>query len=1006
MDTRVRGLAAVLLAGAAWCGAGTIAPYDLRCEYLNNPRGIDIARPRLAWRLAATSGATNRIQTAYRILVASSTNALAADNGDRWDSGKVASAATIHIPYGGAALRCGDVCVWKVQCWDNEDAPSAWSAPASWSMGPMSTTDWAGAAWIGDMTNVGELLAAQWTWVEDGAAAPAADGVAVARVTVAPDSSDLTTAPRTLTLYGDILYDANGNTVETPPLAVYGSTAMAGPTYVAPSDPWFRKTVVLTSAPVRATAYVGSIGYHELHANGAKVGDTVLMPAISDLSQRVLYVTYDLTPHLSVGTNVLGLWTSAGWGQFKWDAYDWFNVAYAPLVIARVDLVLANGQTNTLVTDTSWKTRASNRSHRGNWTFQNFGGETIVASNDLPQWAARTLDDSTWRAAVVTTSPVALTSCMAPPNRTQEMIRAVAVDRWTPGGAYRVNMGRNFTGWLAIALTGAPGASIKIHSSERVNVTTSYNQISEYIIGPAGTGTFTHQFNYCAGQYVTLIGLNYPPQTNDVTGWVVSTANEPAGSFRCSNPLLNQIYDTTMRTFDSLALGGYVVDCPHRERFGYGGDAHATMEPGMDNYDLSAFYTKWLRDWRDVQSPSGYLPTTAPTYFGDGGPGWGGICSTLPWEMYVRYGDTQILGRMYATMTNWLGFLNANTASNILQVYTNAQFKNVWIGEVRWPNELPVAIAQTSTPTRFFNNCYYTYNLRIASNIAVVLGHTGDAATFGARADAVAAATHAAFYDTGNDTYPTFTNSFQPYYAFPLFARVTPPGLQSTVVQRLVAAILTNSNAHLDTGILGTYFLIKTLEQLGRNDLVYLIASQTNFPGWGEMLAAGGTTFWEQWGGYPLNMTRLHSSYLAIGGWLNEVIAGIQPDPRGPGYQRILIKPMAVGNLAWASGTYHSARGTISNAWLIADNIITLSATVPPNTLATICVPTNRTGACVTYTVGSGSHTFMQWFDWPVPEPTAVLLAAVMAGLALRRRSRILPRTTPTTRSAAVLDKE
>jgi alpha-L-rhamnosidase len=902
----------------------------------------------------------------------------------------------------------------------------------------MSTTDWAGAAWIGDTTNVGMLFASEWTWQEETSAATTPEGTAVARLTVTPDSGTETTQEQqTFVLYGKDLQNSEGEPVNNAPIAILTQSESEplpstpesndfGPLsggdesqpldtlgallYVSPTDPWFRKTFVLTSQPVRAVAYIGSIGYHELYANGTKVGDTVLMPAISDLSQRVWYATYDLTPHLARGTNVLGLWLSAGWGQFQYNttsvSLDWFNVEYAPLVKGRMDVWLANGTTNTLITESTWKTYPSSRSHRSNWTFQNFGGEKIVASNDIPNWASTNLTDTAWKPAVIASSSVALTACMVPPNRTQEMIRAVAVDRWTPGGAYRVNMGRNFTGWLAIALTGAPGASIKIHSSERVNVTTSYNQISEYIIGPAGTGTFTHQFNYCAGQYVTLIGLNYAPQTNDVTGWVVSTANEPAGSFHCSDPLLNQIYDTTMRTFDSLSLGGYVVDCPHRERFGYGGDAHATMEPGMDNYDLGAFYTKWLADWRDVQSPDGYLPTTAPTYFGDGGPGWGGICSTLPWEMYVRYGDTQILGRMYATMTNWLGFLNANTASNILQVYTNAQFKNVWIGEVRWPNELPVAIAQTSTPTRFFNNCYYTYNLRIASNIAVVLGHTGDAATFGARADAVAAATHAAFYDTGNDTYPTFTNSFQPYYALPLFAQVTPPGLQSTVVQRLVAAILTNSNAHLDTGILGTYFLIKTLEQLGRNDLVYLIASQTNFPGWGEMLAAGGTTFWEQWGGYPLNMTRLHSSYLAIGGWLNEVIAGIQPDPRGPGYQRILIKPMAVGNLAWASGTYHSARGTISNAWLIADNIITLSATVPPNTLATICVPTNRTGACVTYTVGSGSHTFMQWFDWPVPEPTAVLLAAVMAGLALRRRSRILPRTTPTTRSAAVLDKE
>lgn len=146
---------------------------DLRCEYLADPLGIDVARPRLSWRLDwPWRGAK---QTAYRLLVASSPDLLAKDQGNLWDSGRVNSDESILVEYAGKVLASERFCYWKIQAWDEAGRPSPWSKPAIWSMGLLQPADW-NAKWIGleggEEKSV-ELLAAHrasWIWLEPGAA--------------------------------------------------------------------------------------------------------------------------------------------------------------------------------------------------------------------------------------------------------------------------------------------------------------------------------------------------------------------------------------------------------------------------------------------------------------------------------------------------------------------------------------------------------------------------------------------------------------------------------------------------------------------------------------------------------------------------------------------------------------------------------------------------------------------------------------------------------------------
>ncbi len=120
--------------------AAGLKPVDLRCEYLQDPIGIDQAKPRLNWRVE--SDQRGQRQTAYRVLVASSMDQLAQEQGDLWDTGKVPSSRTIQIEYAGKPLNARQGCFWKVRVWDRDGTESAWSEPASWSMGLLDDSDW------------------------------------------------------------------------------------------------------------------------------------------------------------------------------------------------------------------------------------------------------------------------------------------------------------------------------------------------------------------------------------------------------------------------------------------------------------------------------------------------------------------------------------------------------------------------------------------------------------------------------------------------------------------------------------------------------------------------------------------------------------------------------------------------------------------------------------------------------------------------------------------------
>jgi len=913
---------AIILVIVARVGTGAGAEREvgvqrLRVEYLVNPSGIDVNRPRLSWMLPPSAATA---QTAYRVLVASTLAMLDQHRGDLWDSGRVASSQNTWIEYSGEPLASGQRVYWKVQVWNQAGETLPWSDSATWSMGLLEAADWH-AKWIGQARPEG---------VEEGT-----------------------------------------------PL----------------SSPWLRKTFTLDAAPDRAVAYVNPLGYYELYINGRKVDDRVLTPAVSDYSRRNLYVTHEVADYLVPGDNVMALWLGRGWYVRGHPGV----VHDGPLVRAQLEIANRDGSTVEVVTDETWKLRESPISPIGRGTaFGDYGGERYDARLELEGWNEPGLDDSGWETATVFEPPDVLTAAeMVQPNRLIETLPAARVLAYAEN-SWVIDLGRNVTGWLEIELPPIEeGATVQLEYSDqlepdkpapgtasaagrggnaggrgrgrggRTMLPNTFNQRDE-IVGHGEALTFRSRFNYHGFRYVRVIGVDRVPALSSARGYLIRTAYDRAGEFTSSNDLLNDVHDMVTWTYEALTLGGYVVDTPTRERLGYGGDAGTSFETGMYHFDAGGLYSRWLANWRDAQDESGSLPHTAPHYpnRGGGGPMWGGMVVTLPWQMYLQYGDRRVLETNYPMIQRWLAYLDSETTGDLLLDHTShAMGMQTWnfLGDWLTPKGSYRGTSDDPTPAQLINSVHYVYQLQLAARIAATLGRNEEAAGYTSRSEAVARAVHERFYSPAAGTY---TNGDSVQLAFPLLTGVVPPALRDAVVAQLVDTIVVRNGGHLDTGMHGTYFVMKYLIEAGRDDLLFGMVNTREYPGWGYMLENDATTSWEGWTG----QSHIHDTLISIGAWFTQGLAGIRSDGESPGFRHFVVQPAPVGDLTFVRGSYRSIHGDIVSDWRIEDGVFRLYVTVPPGTTATVVVPgdgpveTGATrspgGADRSFEVGPGTHGF------------------------------------------------
>ena len=855
---------------------------NLRCEYRDNPLGIDAPQPRLSWVMVEPAARSQR-QTAYQVLVATTAELLKLDQGDLWDSGKVVSGESLQIEYGGKPLLSKSRCCWKVRVWDKDGKPSEWSRPATWEMGLLAPQDW------------------QALWLNDGKANP----------------------------------------VKTEDF------------YLDDPAPLFRKEFNLPKKVARARLYISGLGYYQASLNGSVTGDQVLDPGWTGYSKRVLYSTLDVTAQLREGDNCLGVTLGNGWYNplpLKFWAY--LNLREhlttgRPRFIARLEVEFMDGTRQAIVSDSSWKVG------EGPIRLNNiYLGEKYDARLEVPGWDGAGFLDSSWRQPSVANEPLGVLQAQAqPPIRVTRTLKPVKLTEPAPG-VYLFDMGQNFSGWVKLQVTAPAGTNIVMRYGELVNKDGSLNPltsvagqikgtrktpagIEESVGGPGspavawqsdtyiakgrGVESYTPRFTFHAFRYVEVTGLVTKPALEMLTGLRLNTDVERTGAFSCSSEPFNRIQEMCDWTFLSNIFS-VQSDCPHRERFGYGGDLAVTSEAFMMNYGMADFYAKTVRDWGDSARPDGTMTDTAPAIGVEYcGLAWGMAHPLVQRQLYQYYGERRLLAEQYETSKRWLE----------LQIAKNPDFivaEGLSDHESLVPTPAPVLV----TPL-------FAASAKTVSELATILGHPAEAEKYRLLAANIQKAYLAKFLDSVSGQVGPGSQASQ---AFALYLNLVPADQRQAVLKFFLTELRRAPEPHLTTGIFGTKFVLEVLSREHQSDLASAIVSQKSSPGWGQMLEQGATTLWEHWQGSDNTYSQNHPMFGSVSQWFYQWLGGIQPAADAVGFDQIIICPQLPAGLDWVRCHHDSVRGRIVSNWRRDGGRLTMEVTIPGNTRATIHVPT------------------------------------------------------------------
>jgi alpha-L-rhamnosidase len=752
-----------------------------------------------------------------------------------------------------------------------------------------------------------------------------------------------------------------------------------GKTYLAATQ--VRKDFKLSQLPLRAILYVTSLGLVEPHLNGAKVGNDYFVPGWTDYAKRVYYRAHDVTSLLQQGSNTVGAILGDGWFRGNISILGQNFYGTKTRLCAELHMLYANGNNQVISSDSSWQAgfgpiRQSDIQ----------SGETYNAQLEVPGWDSPGYSNASWT-LVTTGATVAplIVAAPAEPVCTNQTIVPIAITQ-PQSGVYVVNFGQNFAGWARIKLTNQPaGSTIVMHFGEWLNPDgTLYRAnlrlaaATDTYICKGGVETWEPHFTYHGFQYLQVQGLAQAPTTNTFTGVVVHSGLPAAGSFQCSNDLINHIYSNMLWTVRANTFD-IPTDCDQRdERMGWC-DGTEVMRSGMFLAQGESFFSKWYQDMVDGKLDATTFPQMAPSPHKNFGfaSGWSDCGVLVPYWLYQTYGDTRVASRFYADMQSHLQHYAATAVNYIGQSGSYGD----WLA------------VDNSTPGNLMSTAFYAGCASEMAEMAQALGKTSDAATYRLLFTNICSAFQANFVASDG----TVGSGSESGYVLALYFNLLTPAQRTLAAAKLVAAVQAQSG-HVSTGMVTTHCLLPVLTSIGRSDLAYQMLAKTDYPSWGFWINLGATTMWEQWNSvnadgtintscynYPMNSLN-HANFGTCVEWFYRGILGI--DLLEPGFKKIIVAPQVSGDLTSAQGYYDSIPGRIASSWQFTNKLVTLNVTIPANATAEIHVPTTNSSAitesgvpaasspgvtylgvsnnAAIYAVGSGNYVFTSPFQIPV----------------------------------------
>lgn len=668
--------------------------------------------------------------------------------------------------------------------------------------------------------------------------------------------------------------------------------------------PMLRKKIILTEEPsYYGSVYldVASIGYHEVYVNGMKVGDFVMQPAVSQLDVMALEVQYRIRKYLNKGENELLLWIGQGWGR-----------VYRQTAAASATVWWSNTREigDLAETDTSWETSPSGYSYTGSWQPMQFGGERYDA-RAKPEWRAASRVPMEIGDTVVTPDYTAyffkrgIRGQEFKGNRIVDTLKFLSYEM-EPDSSLVIDFGRVVTGWFnAVFSPMEAGTAVSMEYLDHRDAKPPFTETDIYISDGEGQDIFQNRFHMHAFRYVRIKGAGIVA----ARALQISAVNPKEGAtFECSDPRLNAIHDMVKYTLSCLTFSGYMVDCPHIERMGYGGDGNSSTMTLQTLWDVHDTYLNWLRAWEDAMDSTGDLPYVAPAFHTGGGPYWSGFIVKAPWRTYLNYGDHSLIHRYYSDMKRWLEYIERHSNDYILQPWADNERHSWFLGD--WA--VPEGVDKGGESVLHASSCFISDCLADMVRMARMTGHPDDAQHYAAWRQNLNASIHRHFYHSETHTYANGTPLDQCYA---LLMGIPPDSITAAAVKtKLINDCHYKYHDHIAAGLMGVPVFTEWCIRERQADLMATILRQPDYPGYLYMIENGATTTWESWDcGRPgkEDRSRVHNCYNGIGIWFYQALAGIRPDPEEPGYKHFFIDPQPCEGVEWVKATKPTPYGTI-----------------------------------------------------------------------------------------------
>lgn len=544
------------------------------------------------------------------------------------------------------------------------------------------------------------------------------------------------------------------------------------------------------------------------------------------MTYRILYEVTDITPFLKKGKNTVVFHIGGGWfcqHESRNEGVKPYGKLTLCFNIEQNGKSLAKSDSEVL-----WKKSFITR--------QNiyFGEKQDLRIGDY-DFSEITDDEKTLNRATPVNAPSVILSRQDCPS--DKIIRTLYPEEVFRRGDYAIyDIGENVSGYPIVEFENtAVDEVISLRFAEELDCDGALDftftggndriQREEYIYDGKAESAHQH-FTWHAGRYFDVIGNAKVKEFK-----VVHTDLKQKAVFKSSEPVLQWIFDSFIRTQLNNSHCSIPSDCPHRERLGYTGDGQLASNAVMDCFEAEGFYRKWMRDIADCQDVyNGHVQHTAPFYGGGGGPGgWGGAIVFVPYNFYKHYGDIKLLEEYYPNMLLYLDYMDKHSENGLVV----REEKGGWcLGDWCSPGN------KNLIPPEFVNTYFFIRALNCVIEISDLLGK--DASALKEKKSSVTKAFLDNYYDEKTGT---FCNSAEASDAYGYSLGLGNERTLSAIVKKYTAL------GEFDSGIFGTYLIIAVLCDNGYKDVARLLLTSKKSNSFYNMMSQGATTLWEKWDG-------------------------------------------------------------------------------------------------------------------------------------------------------------